>query len=183
MQWIRSIHGIAVFACRLCQLECARGASQPLSVYSSALHTKTAQNLVNTGNVTTNTRHRTAERVRVALPARLTWKDASGAVRFASVTTRDVSAAGVFVETDTAAAIPLYRLVHLQLERDVRDTTGLPQRLREGRVLSAVWRVGACRRSTGTPEGYALRFLVEPSEKHAAQSTERLVATPMAAAS
>ena len=133
--------------------------------------------------MTTNTRHRTAERVRVALPARLTWKDASGAVRFASVTTRDVSAAGVFVEADTAAAIPLYRLVHLQLEREVRDTTGVPQRLREGRVLSAVWRVGACRRSTGTPEGYALRFLVDPNERAAEHSTDLSVAAPMAAAS
>jgi len=33
----------------------------------------------------------------------------------------------------------------------------------EGRVLSAVWRVAPCRRSTGTPSGYALRFLVEPA--------------------
>jgi hypothetical protein len=120
--------------------------------------------------------------VRVALPARLTWKDASGAVRFASVTTRDVSDAGVFVEAETATAIPLYRLVHLQLERDVRDTTGIPQRLREGRVLSAVWRVGKCRRSTGTPDGYALRFLVDPAENSAERPTERIVEA-MAAAS
>ena len=35
-------------------------------------------------------------------------------------------------------------------------------RLREGRVLSAVWRVAPCRKSTGTPSGYALRFLVDP---------------------
>ncbi len=38
----------------------------------------------------------------------------------------------------------------------------LPTKLREGRVLSAVWRVAPCRRSTGTPSGYALRFLVDP---------------------
>jgi hypothetical protein len=68
----------------------------------------------------------------------------------------------VFVEVDAAASIPLYRLVHLQLEREAREAQGLPERLRQGRVLSAVWRVGSCRRSTGTPEGYALRFLVEP---------------------
>jgi hypothetical protein len=115
----------------------------------------------------------------VAVPARLTWKDASGAVRFASVVTRDISQAGVFVEAEGAAAIPLYRLVHLQLEREVRDTDGIPDQLRQGRVLSAVWRVGACRRSTGTPEGYALRFLVEPHDNLAARSTE----TPMAVAS
>lgn len=107
---------------------------------------------------------RSAERVRVALPARLTWKDASGAVRFASVMTRDVSNAGLFVEAEGAAAIPLHRLVHVQLERDAREAPGVPDRLRQGRILSAVWRVGACRRSTGTPEGYALRFMVDPRE-------------------
>jgi hypothetical protein len=101
------------------------------------------------------------ERRSVSVPARLTWKDASGAVRFASVMTRDVSDSGVFVECEAGAAIPLYRLVHLQVERSTQHAE-LPSRLREGRVLSAVWRVAPCRRSTGTPSGYALRFLVEP---------------------
>jgi hypothetical protein len=77
--------------------------------------------------------------------------------------TRDVSDAGVFVECEAGAAIPLYRLVHLQVERSLRNTEQLPARLREGRVLSAVWRVAPCRRSTGTPAGYALRFIVEPA--------------------
>lgn len=106
---------------------------------------------------------RMSERRAISVPARLTWKDASGAVRFASVMTRDVSEAGVFVECEAGAAIPLYRLVHLQVERSTRNADLLPSRLREGRVLSAVWRVAPCRRSTGTPSGYALRFLVEPS--------------------
>jgi hypothetical protein len=110
------------------------------------------------------TRRRSAERRRVVLPARLTWKDASGATRFVSVTTRDVSEAGVFVEADSAAAIPMYRLVHVQLERSARDLQGVPARLRDGRVLSAIWRVAPCRSATGTPSGYALRFLVEPEE-------------------
>ncbi len=105
---------------------------------------------------------RSSERRVVALPARLTWKDASGAVRFISVMTRDVSEAGVFVDCEAGAAIPLFRLVHLQVERAPRGSEALPLRLREGRVLSAVWRVAPCRRSTGTPSGYALRFLVEP---------------------
>jgi hypothetical protein len=105
---------------------------------------------------------RSSERRAIALPARLTWKDASGAVRFISVMTRDVSDAGAFVECDGGAAIPLYRLVYLQVERSTRGAEALPQQLREGRVLSAVWRVAPCRRSTGTPSGYALRFLVEP---------------------
>ena len=110
-----------------------------------------------------NTSQRLTERKSVSVPARLTWKDASGAVRFASVMTRDVSDAGVFVECEAGAAIPLYRLVHLQVERSTRNADQLPSRLREGRVLSAVWRVAPCRRSTGTPSGYALRFLVEPA--------------------
>ncbi len=105
---------------------------------------------------------RLSERTAIILPARITWKDASGAVRFASVTTRDVSEAGVFVECEAGAAIPLYRLVHLQLERSAGSNSQLPSKLREGRVLSAVWRVGSCSKSTGTPSGYALRFLVDP---------------------
>ena len=105
---------------------------------------------------------RSSERKAITVPARITWKDASGAVRFASVTTRDVSEAGVFVECEAGAAIPLYRLVHLQIERAAGANQQLPSKLREGRVLSAVWRVAPCRRSTGTPSGYALRFLVDP---------------------
>ena len=85
-------------------------------------------------------------------------------MRFVSVMTRDVSSAGVFVEADACAAIPLYRLVHVQLERDSAVLEGIPEELRTGRVLSAVWRVGPCRAATGTPAGYALRFLVEPHE-------------------
>jgi len=103
-----------------------------------------------------------ADRLAISVPARITWKDASGAVRFASVMTTNVSDAGVFVECDAGAAIPLYRLVHLQVERSANVSQQLPSRLREGRVLSAVWRVAPCRRSTGTPSGYALRFLVDP---------------------
>ena len=105
---------------------------------------------------------RSSERMAVTIPARITWKDASGAVRFASVMTRDISDAGVFVECEAGAAIPLYRLVHLQVERAAGANHQLPMNLREGRVLSAVWRVAPCRRSTGTPSGYALRFLVDP---------------------
>jgi hypothetical protein len=116
---------------------------------------------------------RSSERQSVSVPARLTWKDASGAVRFASVMTRDVSEAGVFVECEAGAAIPLYRLVHLQIERTTRGVEQLPTRLREGRVLSAVWRVAPCRRSTGTPSGYALRFLVDPGMPAAIVPMER----------
>lgn len=107
---------------------------------------------------------RASERRRLSIPARLTWKDANGAVRFASVTTRDVSDVGVFVECESGSVIPLYRLVHLQMEGAPEHGAALPARLRQGRVLSAVWRVAPCKRTTGTPAGYALRFLVDPAD-------------------
>ena len=82
----------------------------------------------------------------------------------------------MFVECEAGAAIPLYRLVHLQVERGVSMNHQLPTTLREGRVLSAVWRVAPCRRSTGTPSGYALRFLVDPRVTAALTAPRRLEA-------
>lgn len=105
---------------------------------------------------------RSSERRRLALPGRLTWRDARGMPRFATVVTRDVSEWGVYLECRAADAIPLYRLVYLQIERDGRDVSHLPPALRDGRVLSAVYRVGPAEPSTGTPSGYALRLLVDP---------------------
>ena len=85
-------------------------------------------------------------------------------MRFASVVTRNVSETDVFVECQMPTSIPLYRLVHLQLERGQHDSADVPVALRKHeRVLSAVYRVGPRRASTGTPEGYALRLLVEPN--------------------
>jgi hypothetical protein len=119
---------------------------------------------------------RRAERRALAIPGRVTWKDSRGATRFASVMTRNISETGVFIEWSEAASIPLYRLVSFQLERDARNAEGVPPVLRAGRVLSAVYRLGAVRKSTGTPEGYGLRLLVEPSL--ASQSSlERVEAT------
>jgi hypothetical protein len=117
-----------------------------------------------------------AERRSLVLPGRVTWKDARGATRFASVLTRDVSETGVFIEWRESTSIPLYRLVTFQLERDVRNTEGLPAVLRSGKVLSAVYRAGAFQRSTGTPEGYGLRLLVEPSVRSRA-GDQRVEAT------
>ena len=107
-------------------------------------------------------RERIGNRRPVRVAGRLTWRDASGTLRFVSVMTRDVSDVDAFVECEMPASIPLYRLVHLQVERGMSLNHQLPSKLREGRVLSAVWRVAPCRRSTGTPAGYALRFLVDP---------------------
>jgi hypothetical protein len=117
---------------------------------------------------------RAAERRTMTLPARLTWKDQRGTTRFASVVTRDVSEFGVFVECQSAFSIPLYRLVQFQLERDTRDSDLLPTALRHGRVLSAVYRVTPATRS-GSPQGLALRLMVDPkrrpSEMPAARAT------------
>jgi hypothetical protein len=104
---------------------------------------------------------RAVERRPVALPARLTWKDQRGTARFASVVTRDVSELGVYVECQSSVSIPMYRLVQFQLERDARDGEVLPEALRRGRVLSAVYRVTPATPS-GTPQGLALRLMIEP---------------------
>jgi hypothetical protein len=125
---------------------------------------------------------RQTDRVAVSLSARLTWKDASGAVRFASVVAKDVSDTGVFVECEVPATIPLHRLVTLQFERSATEMSALPKQLRDARVLSAVWRVGPCRRSTGTPSGYALRFLVD-AEAVVRVRTPQLVEPAIAVAS
>ena len=104
-----------------------------------------------------------ADRKPLVLPGRVTWKDSRGTTRFASVVTRDISETGVFIEWRESTSIPMYRLVNFQIERDVRNLDEVPHALRAGRVLSAVYRLGAFQRSTGTPEGYGLRLLVEPA--------------------
>jgi hypothetical protein len=94
------------------------------------------------------------------LPARLTWKDQRGTTRFASVTTRNVSAIGVYVECDSPVSIPLYRLVQFQLERDACKNQLLPETLQQGRVLSAVYRISPP--SASQRQGLALRLMVDP---------------------
>src|SRR3954464_14863743 len=95
---------------------------------------------------------RAAERRAVALPARLTWRDQRGTTRFASVVARNVSEHGVYVECQSAVSIPMYRLVQFQLEREGREGDALPDALRRGRVLSAVYRVSPAS-AAGTPQG------------------------------
>jgi hypothetical protein len=115
--------------------------------------------------------HRAAERRVVTLPARLTWKDHRGATRFASVVTRDVSEIGVFVECQTTVTIPLYRLVQFQLERECRESDPVPAALRNGRILSAVYRVTSA--TSGGRQGLALRLLVDPKRRSADVSDVR----------
>jgi hypothetical protein len=114
---------------------------------------------------------RIGDRRKIAVPGRLTWRDGSGTLRFVSVLTRDVSDVDAFVECQVPASIPLYRLVHFQIERVARETMDLPPVLKQGKVLSAVYRVGPYRSATGTPQGYALRLLVEPGRANARPRT------------
>lgn len=104
---------------------------------------------------------RISERRPVALPGRITWKDRRGIMRFATVVTRDVSEHGVYVESQSAVPIPLYRLVHFQLEGDPQPPDAVPDSLRRGRVLSAVYRVAPAT-SPQVRHGLALRLMVEP---------------------
>jgi hypothetical protein len=96
---------------------------------------------------------------------RISWKDQRGTTRIANVVTRNVSDEAVYVELREASAIPIYRLVQFQVSPEARRDVGLPESLRTGKVLSAVLRVGERRTGTGTPEGYALRMLVDPVRK------------------
>jgi len=115
---------------------------------------------------------RTAERRSVSLPARLTWKDQRGATRFASVVTRNVSDRGVYVECRSIVSIPLFRLVQFQLEAEARDGDHVPDSLRQGRILSAVYRVSPPKPS-GVLQGFALRLMVDPRRRtHAPQIDE-----------
>jgi hypothetical protein len=116
---------------------------------------------------------RIGNRRKLRVAGRLTWRDASGTLRFVSVVTRDVSDVDAFVECEMPASIPLYRLVHFQIERPARDGQDLPTVLQQGKVLSAVYRVGPYKPATGTPQGYALRLLVEP-KRNAASEREAL---------
>jgi len=119
----------------------------------------------------TNRPQRIGDRRRVSVPGRLTWRDSSGTLRFVSVTTRDISDVDAFVECDRPASIPLYRLVHFQVEAPARGGKEIPEALQRGKVLSAVYRVGPYQSATGTPAGYALRLMVEP--KRAGAAVER----------
>jgi hypothetical protein len=121
-------------------------------------------------------RARIGERRKVRVAGRLTWRDASGALRFVSVVTRDISDVDAFVECQAPTSIPLYRLVHFQIERSGRNCGELPAVLQQGKVLSAVYRVGPYRAATGTPQGYALRLLIEPGSTAAAPRKRLAVA-------
>ena len=105
---------------------------------------------------------RLGQRRKLRVPGRLTWRDASGTLRFVSVMTRDLSDLDAFVDCQIPASIPLYRLVHFQLERQGSEIPELPSAFQSGKILCAIYRVGPYSSATGTPQGYALRLLVDP---------------------
>jgi hypothetical protein len=109
---------------------------------------------------------RLSERLPLGVAGRVVWKDSRGTTRFNSVVIRDVSETGAYIENVSGSAIPMYRLVSLQAERGDR-ADGLPVAFRQGKILSAVYRVGPVRAATGTPEGYGLRLLIEPKRRSA----------------
>ena len=111
---------------------------------------------------------RSADRLRLAVPGQIIWKDARGATRMASVMTRDVSENGVSVECLGSTAIPLYRLVYFQVDREARHRPDVPAVLRKANVLSAIFRVGPVSEVTGAPTEYGLRLLVEPERQSVA---------------
>lgn len=114
---------------------------------------------------------RISERRPVQVSGQIVWKDARGTTRLSRVVTRDVSETGVAVDCVNGTAIPLYRLVYFQIDRNDRHHEALPEPLRRNAVLAAVYRVSACSEETGVPGGYALRLLVEPQA--VSQSSER----------
>ena len=69
-----------------------------------------------------------------------------------------MSKQGVYVECSSAVSIPLYRLVLLRGLRHVRHSDGLPESLRQGPILSAVYRVNLPKTSN-EPVGLALRLM------------------------
>ncbi len=123
-----------------------------------------------------NAEQRTCERRDINIPARLTWKDQRGVQRFASVVTRNVSEHGVYVECQSPVSIPMFRLVQFQLERAVREDDNLPNALRTGRVLSAVYRVSPGSVS-GRPQCLALRLMIDPRRRMMETQPEPQLAT------
>ncbi len=117
---------------------------------------------------------RGAARLPLVMPARLAWKDQRGVARFATVTTRDISPCGVYVESSAPLSIPLFRLVQFQLEPTARAIDKVPDALRHGRVLAAVYRISHATKDSR--HGLALRLMVEPG-RVAASERERTRAT------
>ena len=89
----------------------------------------------------------------------MTWTDAAGAIRSASIRTENVSELGALVECLSTTAIPLHRLVNLSLSARARQTRGLPTALRRAGVQAAIYRVETPSDRHQPTRRYALRLL------------------------
>lgn len=120
-------------------------------------------------------------RHRARIPGRIIWRDSRGTPRFSSVVTRDVSHHGAYVECLSGPPIPMHRLVYIQFDRTQHGAPFLPPLLTQGKVLSAICRVGPVSKVTGLPDGYALRMMIEPAASVAAtESATRFDAVSLA---
>src|SRR4029078_13317496 len=97
---------------------------------------------------------RTSERRSIAVPGQIVWKDARGNTKLAAVITRDVTQYAVYVECLNGTAIPLYRLVYFQVDRDARHNPDLPAALKKPNVVSAIFPPGPDNRATSAPSTY-----------------------------
>jgi hypothetical protein len=73
----------------------------------------------------------------------MTWTDASGDERTASVRTENISERGVLLECLADTVIAIYRLVSLSLSPRAHERQELPSALRTPKVLAAIYRVEA----------------------------------------
>ncbi len=119
-------------------------------------------------------------RHRAKIPGRIIWRDSRGTQRFSSIVTRDVSHHGAYVECLSGPPIPMHRLVCLQFDRSSRTPAFLPSALTQGKVLSAICRVGPVSHVTGLPDGYALRLLIEPAACAVASEAARFTRDSLA---
>ena len=92
----------------------------------------------------------------------MTWTDAKGAARSASIRIENVSELGVLVECLSSTEIPLHRLVSLSLSPRARALTELPNALRRRDVQAAIYRVETPADPHQPTRRYALRLLVAP---------------------
>jgi hypothetical protein len=88
---------------------------------------------------------------------------------------RNISEIGAYVECYSAVSIPVFHLVQFQLERDNGDGAVIPESIRHGRVLSAVYRIDPAT-AAGAPQGLALRLMVDPRKRVAEVSPARATA-------
>jgi hypothetical protein len=120
-----------------------------------------------TSATTSTTDRRSWNRRPLDVPGLLTWRDARGTMRFASIVARNLSDFGAFVECETLASIPLYRLVTLQLDAAAARKASVRSELATDKVLAAIYRAVPAEPARGTRQGYALRLLIEPRAQEA----------------